>query len=264
MNRLAKWMMRLYPAAWRARYGDEMEALLADSGADAKTVTNLLAGGIRMRFSGSFLKLALALGVAGMLIGFGASYLRKPQYVSKATLLMTPAQLITAQDVTTQLSEMIQREAQQALSRATLSAIIQDPRLDLYSDERRTTPLEDVIEQMRGDIRIDSMRLPVRGSVAFYMQFTYPDKVKAQQTVFALMNAFEEQNQKMQVGEQYRLHGYVLEVLDVASLPVTSVSPNRYQYASLGCLVGFLLAVVITVARSGGHSSSTAMLATNE
>ena len=27
MNRLAKWMMRLYPAGWRRRYGDEMDAL---------------------------------------------------------------------------------------------------------------------------------------------------------------------------------------------------------------------------------------------
>ncbi len=73
MNRLARWMMRLYPAAWRARYGDEMDALLADSGADAKTVADLLTGGIRMRFPerSRFLKLALALGaLAGLVLAW--------------------------------------------------------------------------------------------------------------------------------------------------------------------------------------------------
>jgi LPS O-antigen subunit length determinant protein (WzzB/FepE family) len=263
MNRLAKWMMRLYPAAWRARYGDEMDALLADSGADAKTVADLLTGGMRMRFSkGSFLKLAVALGVAGLLMGLGASYLLKPQYVSKATLEMTAAPPVTAQDPTDQLSRMIQLEYAQVTSRSTLSRIIND--LALYNDERRSTPLENVMDEMRASTLIQFKALPGRHASAFNIRFTYPDKLKAQQTVNALMNAFEEQNQEMQRGEQYRLHGYVLEVLEVPTLPVTSASPNRYQYASLGCLLGFLLAFAITVVRGGGHSPSAPMLATNE
>ena len=59
-------------------------------------------------------------------------------------------------------------------------------------------------------------------------------------------------------------HGYVLEVLDNATLPVRPVSPNRYQYASLGCFLGFLLAGVISLVRRTGHSPSAPMLATNE
>jgi hypothetical protein len=263
MNRLAKWMMRLYPAAWRARYGDEMDALLAASGADARTVADLLTGGMRMRFSkGSFLKLAFALGVAGMLMGLGASYLRKPQYVSRATLLMTPAPPMP--DPTTQLLHMVQREQAQVFSRTRLSAIINKPQLDLYSDERKQTPLDDVVDEMRSNIRIDYMALPGRGAVAFNIRFSYMDKVKAQQTVNSLINAFMVENLETHTGEQGRLHGYVLEVLDVATLPVTSASPNRYQYASLGSLLGFLLACGITVVRGGGHSPSAPMLATNE
>ena len=46
MNRLAGWMMRLYPARWRARYGEEMNALLADTGADARVVADLATGGL--------------------------------------------------------------------------------------------------------------------------------------------------------------------------------------------------------------------------
>jgi hypothetical protein len=33
--------LRLYPAAWRARYGDEVRALLEDSGADLRTIASL-------------------------------------------------------------------------------------------------------------------------------------------------------------------------------------------------------------------------------
>jgi len=63
MNRLAHWMMRLYPSRWRKRYGDELEALLADTGADASVVADLASGGIRMQFSTwSLAKLAVVLG----------------------------------------------------------------------------------------------------------------------------------------------------------------------------------------------------------
>ncbi len=54
-----------------------------------------------------------------------------------------------------QLNEIIQRDQQQVFSRTRLSAMIKDPRLDLYSDERRSTPLEEVIDVMRNHVRID-------------------------------------------------------------------------------------------------------------
>ncbi len=270
MNRLAKWMMRLYPATWRARYGDEMDALLADSGADAKTIADLLTGGIRMRFSkGSFLKLAVGLGVAGMLIGLGASYLRKPQYVSKATLLMTAVPIdgtVPQQYVTTQLSEVTELLQTLVTSRTSLSRIINDPRLDLYSDERKDTPLEDVIDEMRRNIFIAYMAVPGnlgRRAAAFNITFGYTDRVKAQRTVMAFMNAFVEENQVTQRNAQGS-QGEVLEVLDTASLPITAAGPNRAKFASFGCLLGLLLAGVISVVRGAGHSPSAPMLATNE
>ena len=38
---LARMTLALYPPSWRARYGDEVEALLEDSGADLRTVASL-------------------------------------------------------------------------------------------------------------------------------------------------------------------------------------------------------------------------------
>lgn len=256
MNRIAKWMLRMYPAAWRARYGDEVDALLADTGADAKTIADLLTGGIRMRFStGAFLKLAAVLGVAGMLLGIGASYLVKARYTSKATLQITPAGAMMAEVLPTQL---LQTEETKVWSRTILATIINDPRLNLYSDERIHTPLEDVIDDMKRDIRIEFVALPGRHAAAFTIVFSYTDKVKARQTVNALINAFMKHN--LQLGRQ----GGVLEVLDAASMPVTPASPNRNRYAWFGLLSGLVLACVITVVRRRGHSPSATLLATNE
>lgn len=40
-GKLARTALALYPAAWRARYGDEVRVLLEDSGADLRTVASL-------------------------------------------------------------------------------------------------------------------------------------------------------------------------------------------------------------------------------
>jgi hypothetical protein len=208
--------------------------------------------------------LALTLGVVGMLLGFGASYLRKPLYASKATLLMTTFPPITTQDPTRQLITMVQREQTQVMSPTRLSAIINDPRLNLYSDERRNAPPEDVISEMRSHILVEYAMLPGSHSAAFNILFSYPDKFKAQQTVNALMNAFVEENQEMQRGAGSRSFGEVLPVLDVASLPVTLASPDRAKFALYGCFLGFLLAGVISIVRGGEHSPSAPMLATND
>lgn len=44
--RLARLALRLYPVAYRRRYGDEMEALLEDSGAGPRSVLDLFRGAI--------------------------------------------------------------------------------------------------------------------------------------------------------------------------------------------------------------------------
>jgi len=87
MKRLARWTMRLYPARWRRRYGDELDALIEQTGADARIIANLFAGGIRMQFSEwSFAKLAAVMGMAGLVIGVAASYMVAPMYRSSAEL----------------------------------------------------------------------------------------------------------------------------------------------------------------------------------
>ena len=183
MNRLAKWMMRLYPARWRRRYGDELDALLAETGADARVVADLLKGGVRMQFSTwSFAKLAVVLGIAGVLFGAVVSFLITPIYESKATLEMTGPQP----------SSWIRQMEPTVLSRVALAAIINAPQLDLYRDDLKVKPLEDVIEKMRNDVRVDSIDSPGASgsSTAFQISFQYPDPAKARMVTAVLIQKF--------------------------------------------------------------------------
>jgi hypothetical protein len=50
---LARWLVRLYPRAWRERYGEEFSALLQDSPGGLRAVLNVLSSALRERFAPS-------------------------------------------------------------------------------------------------------------------------------------------------------------------------------------------------------------------
>ncbi len=242
MNRLAGWMMRLYPARWRARYGDELDALLADTGADARVVSDLFRGGIRMRFkTWSFPKLALALGMLGALLGAGLAFLLPNQYTSRATMEIQPAQISGGEvhsTIRNSLNEHIQQMETRILSSTTLAAIITDPRNDLYKAERRTEPLEEVIEKMKGAINIQFVTLPGalgKRAFAFDISFSYNDRYKARQTVMTLMSKFEELNQEDAAAAPKIGSLVVLNRASLPALPVHTKTPFA-QYRSTATL----------------------------
>ncbi len=254
MNQLATWMMRLYPTRWRKRYGDELDALLAESGADARIVADLLKGGIRMQFSTwSFPKLAVVLCLAGVLLCGGLSLLLPNEYMSRATMQITPVQI--SDDVTNALTlnERIQQIQQTVLSRTSLAAMVQDPRLRLYTEELKTQPLDDVIEDMRRNIGVTIVALPKRignRASAFDISFNYYDHYKAQQTVQRLIDRFNEENlaasgKSGQLEEQ----SSSIVTLDVPSLPRNPIYPNVRMLMFTGLCLGLALAAILRYTR---------------
>lgn len=281
MKRIAQFLIRLYPANWRERYGDEFEALIEDSPPALSGVLDLVKGAIEMRLTvPSFPKLALLLSLAGLLAGLGVSFLVAPRYISEAALLLEPA----TGSPQTDLRPSAARLQQAVLTRTSLAGIILDSRLDLYPEDRSHTPLEDVIETMRTrDIQIHIL---APGTLA--IGFAYRDRDKARATVKALIAKFEEANLKLQnvpadvktgrsSDEIDRLETRIavlekrlgiesppaepidqpvpayrainLEVLDPASLPTKAASPNRYLFMFAGCFIGFAMAIVIAIFR---------------
>jgi uncharacterized protein involved in exopolysaccharide biosynthesis len=208
MRDAARFLIHLYPASWRGRYGEEFQALLEDSAPSFSAVLDLMKGAIKMHLTvPSFPKLALLLSVAGMLAGWGVSFLVTPTWISTATLQITPKQFSENIDRTTINQESAERFGQmqqEILSRTSLSRIITDPRLNLYQDERASQPLEDVIETMRTrDIHITIDQLPgQRRASAFSISFAYRDRTKAHDTVQTLITKFQEANLTTQRNQQ--------------------------------------------------------------
>jgi len=286
MKRAVQSLIRLYPAHWRERYGEEFSALIEDSSPGWRAAFDLLKGAIKMQLSvPSFPKLALILSLTGLVAGLGVSTLVTPRYVSSATMQMMVDANPSASHPN--LRERLSAMEQEILSRTSLSAIIKDSWLDLYKQERTRVPFEDVIEQMWRDL---SIRLVSPGSdyVSFTISFSYSDRIKARDTVQAVITRFIDWNLVMQrtAAQTERVRssnqvdrlevriaalekrlgitsppaeppgtlvpaygGIQLEVLDVPSLPAEPVYPNRAVFMATGFGAGFAAAIVVAVFR---------------
>ena len=291
MRRIAKFLIRLYPANWRERYGEEFEALLEDSTPGWPGVFDLLKGALKMQLSvPAFPKLALLLSIAGLVAGLLTSFLFTPIYVSRAAMRYEEAFIDpTHPRGNRNLADYLLRNEQEVLSRTSLSSIIQDPRLDLYPEERRNTPLEDVIEGMRKDVKI-RLNPPATGTnyLSFEVSFAYRDRLKAQQTVQALITHLVDANltsQRLPANvKRQRSYDQVdrmeariaalekklgmppappepldqflpvdaglnLSVLDPPTLPIQAEAPDRLRFMETGFAAGLAMAIFIAIFR---------------
>ena len=135
----------------------------------------------------------LLLAAAGLL----AAILLPTSYRSSATLLVESQELPTNVATTPQESQVDQRIAkirQQVLSRGDLITLIEQN--DLYSQERTSEPLSQIVERMREATSVE----PVAGgagqsgsstnTIAFLMSFDYRNPVKAQSVMQNFVNRF--------------------------------------------------------------------------
>jgi polysaccharide biosynthesis transport protein len=156
--------------------------------------------------------------LAGTVLATVIAYIMPNVYVSSAEMQITPTQIsenIVQTTINQRLTERIMQMQNEILSRTSLSNVIQDPRLDLYKSDRASKPLEDVIEQMKNrDIKIRVDSLPGdRRAAAFSISFTYPDRMKAQATVQALITRFSDLNITTQSRQQTIVNTFVHDEL---------------------------------------------------
>jgi uncharacterized protein involved in exopolysaccharide biosynthesis len=175
--------------------------------------------------------------LAGIVIATVTAFVMPNVYVSKAEIEITPQQISDALVKTTtnqQLNERIIQMEQEILSRTTLSAIIQDPRLDLYKTDRASKPLEDVIEQMRTkdlQLKVDSLAGDGnRRASAFSISFSYPDRVKARDTVQTLVTKFNEVNENTQHTQQTGTNSYVHDELTTAKAALDQLNEQLTKF----------------------------------
>lgn len=144
--------------------------------------------------------------LAGLVIAVVTAFLWPDTYVSSAVIRVQPPQVpasFVPTNVTTKMSQRINLMAQTILSRGTLTSIIET--YGLYTRQRQAIPLEDVIEQMRGDISIGSVRNleATRGNTmtAFQITFAYENRYLAQKVTADLVSRFINENTRARANQ---------------------------------------------------------------
>jgi capsular polysaccharide biosynthesis protein len=234
MNRRVGWALRLYPAAWRQRYGAEFAALLEDVGPGWREWWDVARGGLKMRLKWNFATVTVSCVLLGAAVAGGLALRAPNQYVSTSVVKVDRPDGMTD----AQMAEALQRAQTEVLSRTSIAEIIQ--REDVYRDDRKRMPMEDVVQQMRNrDIRVMPLKDAQNSALtAFAVSFAYPDRAKAQRVTTLLVAAF--------VQRLPRAGSFLqVQVLDPATLPTMPSSPNRLAYMVVGMAVGLAAGLLL-------------------
>jgi len=112
--------------------------------------------------------------LAGLAVGWIASFIMPVRYTSEATLQLVPA--MVSQDLlphdALDAQNLLDRVKPVVVSRNVLVTIVNN--FDLYKGERRYEPMEDVVEEFRKSVHIE-----LSGANFIRVAFTYPDYLLA-------------------------------------------------------------------------------------
>jgi uncharacterized protein involved in exopolysaccharide biosynthesis len=225
MKRVVKLLIRLYPAWWRRRYGEELEALLEDSGSGSRDLWDLLRGAMEMQMkTWSFGRIVTVCGIAGLVLAGTVAFSMPYRYRSTAVLKSMPARTSAEWDALDRA----------AFTPQALSNIIR--REHLYSD----APVEDTIDRMRRAIRLE----PAAPEL-MQVSFAYEDAAQAQRISQDLVDRLITAN--LEISHSINPNGEVLQLVVAADQPKRQMERKRYGLAGLGLPVGLLFGVVLAL-----------------
>jgi hypothetical protein len=158
MRQLIRWTARLYPAPWRDRYGEELDALIEGFQPQWEDLFNVLLGALRMQMTTwNSLKVVAAAALAGALVAGMFAFRTQERYVSTAVMRLAPAGQADSDSQRT--LDRLQQKANHLLSRDKA-------------------------------LRIRLAQAPGGRGPAFVISCEYPDKLKAQAVVCELVSSF--------------------------------------------------------------------------
>lgn len=158
--------------------------------------------GALRRYRGRMLGVALALLIVSVGVAFGLP----PVYRSNATILIEQQEIpedLVRSTITSFADQRIQVISQRVMTRANLTEIIK--KYDLYADDRKTDPMEVIIEQMRKDIKMNTVSAdvvdprsgrPTVATIAFTISFDSESQALAQKVANELVSLYLNENIK--------------------------------------------------------------------
>lgn len=140
--------------------------------------------------------------ILGLLAGFAAFQLQKPQYKSAATLLIESAQIpssLVAAPLMNMANERIAKIRQQIISNDSLARLIEQN--ELYAKHRTSVPMAELMDAMRSDIGVDLVGANQGNNggstIAFTLSFIYDEPAKAQAVTSRLTRMFLAEDKRL-------------------------------------------------------------------
>ena len=133
-----------------------------------------------------------------LVIAVVVAFLWPDTFVSQAVIRVVPPQVpetYVPTNVNMEMSQRINSMAQTILSRGNLTNIINT--FGLYPRDKQRKPMEDIVEEMKKEIRIGSvtgMTAQNRGVSAFSISFSYENRIIAQKVTADLVSRFMSEN----------------------------------------------------------------------
>ena len=161
------------------------------------------------------------------------AYLWPDTYISEGIIKVEPQQLPSnlVQGVMTQdILDQIQSMTEQIESRAILTNIMTT--YNLYLKERNRQPTEDVLDQMRKDIKIDPLGVTTNGRTvpAFKVSFSYPDRHQAMKVVQDLIGKFIDEDHRNQASHATQLTEFLKDQQEAAGKELEGIETRLEAY----------------------------------
>ena len=156
---------------------------------------------------------------AALVISVVVAFLWPDTYVSSAMIRVIPSQVserMAPQVINAEMSQRVSSMANEILSRTALTNIINS--LQLYPRDRKRLPNEDVVENMRRDIKIGAVGLLAQQQNervnAFRISFSYSERIQAQKVCQELVSKFIDANLRTQQTQMTSADDFFKEQLD--------------------------------------------------
>ncbi len=232
MKHILKCLARLYPSAWRKRYGDEYEALLEQGKPRARDVFDVFWGAFKMQMkTWRMVRITIVCSLAGALAAVEISFTRPPLYRSR-TLVS-----VDAGDPQATRNEIVERvligRTKDLWTQPFLAAVIREE--NLYPSERAQMPLNDVVDLMKKNIDIRLLpRKDGKPASAFAIDFTYPDPHVAQLVDEELSSRLVDLNAAIKSSSASSRPPEIFAVEYAADLPQRPIYPQRGKFGAGG------------------------------
>ena len=157
---------------------------------------------------------------AGLVVSVVVAFLWPDTYVSSSMIRVIPPQvpeLYVKTNITAEMSSRINSMAQAILSRNNLTNLVNTHKL--YLRDQRRLPMEDIIENMRKDIKVSPVAaLGNQGAnqsiQAFRISFEYDNRMLAQKVCSDLTSRFINENLTTRANQSVQTTEFVKDQLD--------------------------------------------------